>query len=567
MTTRRDVLVGIGAGLAIAPLPLIAGPVGAQGARPPIRLHALIVGINAYGGRSRRENGGTGRSELVPIKSLRGCLNDARAIETAVRPIAASVRLLTETQATRAAFLAAWREAVAGANSGDTILLTFSGHGGLESERRAADKPTGHNPALLFHGFDVTQTPNQADRVVSYEIKDMVQAARDKGVRVVFVADCCHAGTLTRSLDAAVVDMVTYRTIGNYGFEATPVGSVIAARGPEKEVDNMLYFSACLDNEVTPEVQINGQPHGAMSVAFARAIAGLAATGADGAVTGRQLQDYVYNQVQNLTETLQHSKVIWPTPDARRGVRPDEVLFYTNTEPAPAGDLRGPPVRLAILNLPQAEAERLAGSLVGTAPVAPDGLADLTWDAQGGHCTNGRDRIASGVPASALQAVVDRAKAVEVLKRLTARTGGLQLRLLQDGERVDEPSRDGGRILRFKEERTLAIARRRFEHLVVFNMTGTGKVSLLYPVTLKSGPDPRQLPVDGPGFRPRFDIRPPFGSDHIVAVASAAPADALVEALKLADGSLKTMDAMAAVEQSLDKGEAQIGFLPSFTGP
>ncbi|MEQ1713221.1 MAG: caspase family protein, partial [Hyphomicrobium sp.] len=215
MTTRRDVLVGIGAGLAIAPLPLIAGPVGAQGARPPIRLHALIVGINAYGGRSRRENGGTGRSELVPIKSLRGCLNDARAIETAVRPIAASVRLLTETQATRAAFLAAWREAVAGANSGDTILLTFSGHGGLESERRAADKPTGHNPALLFHGFDVTQTPNQADRVVSYEIKDMVQAARDKGVRVVFVADCCHAGTLTRSLDAAVVDMVTYRTIGN----------------------------------------------------------------------------------------------------------------------------------------------------------------------------------------------------------------------------------------------------------------------------------------------------------------------------------------------------------------
>ena len=55
-----------------------------QGAGRP-NLHAMIVGINAYTGRVGSGNRGSANPVFRAIKPLRGCLNDARTIEQAIK--------------------------------------------------------------------------------------------------------------------------------------------------------------------------------------------------------------------------------------------------------------------------------------------------------------------------------------------------------------------------------------------------------------------------------------------------------------------------------------------------
>ena len=92
----------------------------------------MMVGINAYSGRVA--TGSRGSPVFRAIKPLRGCLNDARAIEQAVKPIASSTRVLLDGEVTREAFLRAWSAMVQQSQQGDTLLVTYSGHGGRESE-------------------------------------------------------------------------------------------------------------------------------------------------------------------------------------------------------------------------------------------------------------------------------------------------------------------------------------------------------------------------------------------------------------------------------------------------
>jgi len=80
----------------LAALGLAGLPAAAWG-QPAPRLFALLVGIDSY----------------PFIRPLRGCVNDARAIETATRPIATRVTLLLEADATRGAFLGQRPELIA----------------------------------------------------------------------------------------------------------------------------------------------------------------------------------------------------------------------------------------------------------------------------------------------------------------------------------------------------------------------------------------------------------------------------------------------------------------------
>src|ERR1700676_94584 len=127
MLTRRTALLGLGA--SSLPLTLGAGRAFAQASRP--RLHAMIVGINAYKGRIGRQNRDQSMTYL-PVPQLQGCINDARRIEAAVRPLAATTRLLLDGDVTREAFLRTWQGMVADSAPGDTLLVTYSGHGSQE---------------------------------------------------------------------------------------------------------------------------------------------------------------------------------------------------------------------------------------------------------------------------------------------------------------------------------------------------------------------------------------------------------------------------------------------------
>src|SRR5262245_15819342 len=148
MINRRAFLGGLSASLPVIAAP---GPLRAQGARP--RIHAIVVGINTY----------TGRSIDGPIRALNGCVNDADDSERQVQRLqpSSSVRLgwdataRTERRVARESFFRTWRETLVAASAGDTILLTFSGHGSQVevAPGNPSNEADGLDETLVLTGF------------------------------------------------------------------------------------------------------------------------------------------------------------------------------------------------------------------------------------------------------------------------------------------------------------------------------------------------------------------------------------------------------------------------------
>ncbi|MCB1807790.1 MAG: caspase family protein, partial [Candidatus Competibacteraceae bacterium] len=149
-------------------------------------LHALVIGIDDY------QHG----------SDLFGAVNDAKDIAAALEQTgAASVRLLLNEQAHRDAIFSAWESLKAEAKSGDTLLLSYAGHGSQEPERVPGQEQDGMDEVLLLGAYDA-KAPANYQRIVDDELRKMVLDAAD--FEVVMVFDACHSGTLNRAVGREV---------------------------------------------------------------------------------------------------------------------------------------------------------------------------------------------------------------------------------------------------------------------------------------------------------------------------------------------------------------------------
>lgn len=119
--------------------------------------------------------------------ALAGCINDA----TDMRNIAQSLgytgnTLLTEGQATSAEVIRCIGTAAQGLNAGDTLFLSYSGHGGQVPDVNG-DEGDGQDETWVLW-----------DRMlVDDELYGLWQQFR-AGVRIIVLSDSCHSGTVTR---------------------------------------------------------------------------------------------------------------------------------------------------------------------------------------------------------------------------------------------------------------------------------------------------------------------------------------------------------------------------------
>ena len=155
-------------------------------AAPAVR--ALVIGINAY--------------QVLP--ELEGAVGDARDVARALSGIGVrDLVVLEDAAATRARIVAAWRSMLERAVPGDTLVLSFAGHGGQEPERVPGSERDGRDEVLLLNGF-AQRGAGTRERIFDDELNAWFMEAGAKGIRVIFVADACHSGTLTRALDPRV---------------------------------------------------------------------------------------------------------------------------------------------------------------------------------------------------------------------------------------------------------------------------------------------------------------------------------------------------------------------------
>jgi hypothetical protein len=291
MLSRRMFLGGLSAGLPVVLVPNLAH---AKIAKAP-RLHAIVIGINTYTGRS-----GDGQ----PIRALKGCLNDTADIERQVqrlqpmffRRLGWDAAAAAERPVTRADFFGAWRDMMDAAQAGDTVLLTFAGHGSRVPvlPGNPSNEVDGYDETLVLTGWDASQGRN-AEHIIDDELNELFLAAHARGATVVFVADCVYAGGLVSS----------------------------TAMPP-----SLLFLAGAHEDETMPEIRDprTGLYRGALSIAVARALEGGAATAA-GAITAGSLARFVRRHVRLLAETPPDRHIDWPTLVTQYSVARDRTLF------------------------------------------------------------------------------------------------------------------------------------------------------------------------------------------------------------------------------------------------
>lgn len=496
-------------------------------AAPTVR--ALVVGIDRY--------------ESLP--DLAGAVNDARDIARALTGVGvADLTVLENEAATRTSVSEAWRALAARAAPGDTVVLTYAGHGGQEPARAPASEHDGLDEVLLLGGFRSSGAGTR-ERIFDDELHLWFREAGERGLKVIFVADSCHAGTLTRSIDPRAprtgVRNVQY-TIGDDMLDpGLPDETAVADDAVPPHVS---FLAAGQEHEQVPEVALPGadgaaEIRGALSYMFARALEGRADADGDGALRRSELWRFVRENVRMASEARQ-------TPNLLPAGGDDPVLL-ARTAAAPAGADGPRPLRLAVLNADAGTVEAARERLAGVRIVAADEAPDLVWDAAARQAVTALgDVVAHDVGLDALPAVAGKQDAVRRIRSLSARAS-LELRVLPH----DGLHRDGAEIA--VEASGLHAPR-----LTLIGLAGDGTVHYLYPLPY----DPADVDAGAP-FRLRLAVTPPFGADHVVAVSASGPLDALNAALMHLDGRT---EARRAAELLADAAAATPGWRSGIQG-
>jgi hypothetical protein len=457
-------------------------------------LYGLVVGIDDY---------------AATMNDLKGAVNDAGDIAGALREAGASdVRLLTNGAATKSAIRDAWFALVRQAAQGDTIVFSYAGHGGQEPEPPGRNGEADRLNENFILGNYEPSGPNSLERIVDDEMYAWLKAADDKGIEVIFVADSCHSGTMTRGVGSK---FVRYRT----GTFADPdlAGDLLklpdpsAATMSEADFRSVTFIAATQDNMLTPELVIDGSPRGALSWAFAKAVRGAADRDGDGSLSQQELLAYIVPTVEAAAENQQQPGIEPLSPV-------DRPLMRAVAGAKTALSAEPPPLALFIRGDMPARLPLVAGVTLTN----DEGSADLIWDRAAGtvaHRIGGM--VAEHVTDAAMPAILSKWSALAFIKERTA----------EDPVALSIPS--GSQTYRPGDQVDLAMSGARLPYLTLFNLPPDGRVEFFWPL------DDKEAATDWRGrpFAEHFRVaEPPYGAEHIVAVLTAEPATGLHAALK-----------------------------------
>lgn len=466
--------------------------------------HALVVGINDY----RAFPSYSEKLEKGETSDLLGAVNDANLIAASLQRAGVRLpeeRVLLNASATRAGFLQAWNNMKADATPGDTLIITFAGHGGQEVEAsQPFDEADGRDEILMFHDFDPA-SPG-VGRITDDELFQMMEDASE--FEIVWVMDSCHSGGLVRSL-APTVSRFGGLVEGteNTARNATPIRILgDGSATPHPHVTQILATQN--DVLLVSETRIDGEMHGALSWHFAEALQGLADRNEDQTLSRGELRDFLTDRVSTRMNRAQEPQIL-PNTDRLGliglGLKASEVSESARTE---VTDNR---ITVAY------SGARPPGIDIEETKRVPTGAAltfvsiDATkWDV----LNHTGDRISSidlygsdeasiaGWAESAADLVMREQALMALEERSAFSTGNIALELENGNDTLVE-----GDIARLNVETNPM-----FPHLTMFNVTSNGKIQALFPTQAGRQPEVFSLDLE-------FDIIPPFGADTLVAVA------------------------------------------------
>lgn len=533
------------------------------GAQTAVRLHALAIGINTYTGRVGSQKLGPASFRKIP--PLLGCVNDAQAITAAIRPVAQSVEMLLDQQVSRSAFMAAWHRLVARSQPGDVLLFSYSGHGGQERGAISDRAPDGLYDTFIMPSLDTSDTKLSEERILADEMQTLLASVADRN-KVIFVADACHAGGMAREPSAQVARDIRYRTIFKYNIDSelrAPISN--SASGAQLSLPHVMFLSGADHGELVPELIIDGKPHGALSVAFASGVSGLADEDGDGTISGLELSSYVLKTLRTLSNSSQHPNVRWPRSDVRSGsdLLPGTPLVASLQSSSKPERRSTPPAVLKLINVADPDAAEIGRVLSNATIAVQNEMADIYWDSATQVIADGLGSvIAYDIKVSELQGAVN---AAILTKSLQYRA--LQAPLPMRIQLPDEPvtasvSKRSDHVHREGTTLGLVVEALKNRNFVAFNVAGNGEIQLLFPVGSEK---PVLSDLDPVSWS--LKVRGPFGADHVVAINSDASLDDLLSLLRLINGEKEAAVVTAFFQKTPETERYRIGVQGIFTSP
>jgi hypothetical protein len=385
---------------------------------------------------------------------------------------------------------------------------------------------------------------------------------------VLFVADTCHGGGLTRDADPRAGEM-SFRQVPLYQIPNdahVPVSTAAEAFLSELDFEKTTFLAAVDRKTKAPEVHVPGIEgyRGALSYALARAIEGSADANRDGKVTLKELFTYVRQVVYQLSDQRQNPVTLnSPSRDVDRDVAfeitravrivdaaPGAANPAASTAPALSAPVRPTPSAVRIASL-DGQASQFAGLNPREAAfevVPPSQAPELVWDPASGDVLAGADVIAYRMKKEDLPSAIDRAAAVRELKQLAARSPQ-PIKVTPN----DKLNHNDGRV-------AVQIGEVKGRALVLFNIAGDGTVQMLYPI------DQDPLTLRDAEYRLPVRAREPFGADLVVAVTSEQPMPRLEKSIRSLNQRRGALQALQMVDRYRPI-DGRVGAASIFTAP
>lgn len=496
----------------------------------------LVVGINDYAHLKPAEETPPGQ-----LSDLQGAVNDALVIAEALRKVGVDLpddRLLLDGRATLAAFEAGVEAIRRQAAPGDTIIVSFAGHGGQEREvGDALDEADGLDETIMFTDFS-PDNPRQG-RLNDDQLRTLLEGLAP--FQVLWVMDSCHSAGLERK---AARRAGLSRSGGIWDIPIDPIpGEPASGPGdgglpPLPNVTQIL--ATATEDRLVQETVFEGRQHGALSWFFAKAVAGEADQNGDGALTRLELAAYIGDRVFTHMEQNQQPRFL-PRGDP-------SVMLSLRRPPPPAPVEAFDPNALPIeivgqpppgLDPATCGCRIVTGGASMTVEQSPGGWT--VFNGLGDRVTEFRDDVRPHIARAKFLIDLNAAKLpnlppVEIVPQQSAARQPLDALV---GFDFRPPTPD-------------------LVFLTLFNVASEG--------TLQYGLYPPGFREDAPapeGLSLRFTVVPPTGEDQLVVAWCARPPLALHALLGQANGRL--VPPMADIAAAAAETTCQFGRIGLFT--
>jgi len=489
--------------------------------------HALVIGINKYQYASPN------------LTNLKGAVNDARLLRDTLRQVGISLpdeQVLLNGDATVAAFQNAWQNLLTKAKPGDTLILTYSGHGGQQTDTYPLGERDNRDESLLFHDFNPHQ-PTQG-RITDDELYGLLKKASD--YNIVLLVDACHSSGMVRS-EAKPSGSIRFG--GFWEIQPEVPSPPVPNEQRLQEDDNQplphvtLITAVEYDKFLVSETTINGQWHGALSWYFAQALKGNADGNQNGLLERTELARFLGEKVHHEMNYMQTPKLV-PTQE----MSVIRLLQSQLVSESPSSPNNIPNITVFVENA--SAPSSLKYVRFAKSPQAVD-LRFIVNNQETDLFNNTGDKVATLRSNSKhWQPVINKARLLKALAmQFDMRLKPINIRL-REGDGLHK----GGKTLHID----IKPGDQRLNALTLFNLAGNGKLQLLYPLSYHNKVV-RAFP-----YTYKVKVAPPYGGEHLIAVLCEKPATDLHKLLADSEPKIPEPEKILA-QLHKDDNRCQVG--------